>query len=1133
MFRIPSFSARKPSRRRFLRLETIEDRLVPAPIVGVSVGGTSTDQYPPVGNSGAVGPNHFAQFTIGKFTVFNKSGVQQLQKTDAAFWLDAGILSTIVDDGLAQPRIMYDALSDRWFAIEMTLAATSNQILLARSNTADPTGIWQAVNYTATTQFGNFPTLGVDATGVYIGTGNFTTSAASASPTGSTMTSIPKVDLVDVAPSVARKTTVTDASSPIDMGWSPQAVTNFAASPAAASVIATHYSDFDKIVYWEITGSGDANATFGSPVNRTIPHNALPGPSRQPDGTRDMSGGDDDRYTGAVYQVGDLIYIAHAISVNGTGVGSDYHPLFNPSTTNGIQLIVMRDSTNQVVATANYFNTSYDYTFPSVAANEFGDIVIGLNRSGGSSSTNGNIGAYAVHARIDPANPTSITFLGEVTIKAGEANDYNLTGTNIETWGPYSATSRDPNNPFEFWTTQEYVKLIDGGSAWGTQVSQLYISPRLTSITTSAADGTYGLGASIDFTITFNGDVEVTGSPFLALNSGGSATYLSGSGTNELIFRYTVGAGEQSSDLDYTSASAINLNGGSIDLAGASVAVPAELTLPAPGMAGSIAFSHDIVVNAVVPAVTSVTSSTADGTYGFGSLVTIQIEFSRDALVTGTPQLALNSGGVANYASGSGSTILVFNYTVGAGHGSLDLDYSSADALTLNGGTITDEINGGPAALTLPDPGMAGSLGFNKNIVIDALPPIVTGVNSPDADGSYGFGAVIAVDITFDKDVLVTSNPQLALNSGGTAIYASGSGTNVLRFNYTVGAGQSTGDLDYSSSSALTLNGGTIVEESTGQNANLDLPNPGSAGSLGFNKNIVIDTTQALVTNVTSPMANGIYIVNSTIDITIQFDKVVFVTGTPTLALNSGGTATYFGGSGSDTLTFQYLVAAGHASADLDYTSSSALALNGGTIKENGGQDANLTLPPPGATNSLGANKDIVVDATVPTVVEFRALFGRKNFNLIGSTRNVLPWRITALQAVFSEPITTGNRFSLSGLSAYSFTGKNTNTLTWKFIPKTKGSFNAMLADAGANALKDAAGNPIASFSQAFQVLYGDFDDNGVVNKNDELGIRAFVAAPYQLNPSGYNIFADLSGDGIVNLIDVGIARARKGQSLV
>ena len=76
----------------------------------------------------------------------------------------------------------------------------------------------------------------------------------------------------------------------------------------------------------------------------------------------------------------------------------------------------------------------------------------------------------------------------------------------------------------------------------------------------------------------------------------------------------------------------------------------------------------------------------------------------------------------------------------------------------------------------------------------------------------------------------------------------------------------------------------------------------------------------------------------------------------------------YASGSGSSTLTFNYTIGAGEASSDLDYASTSALALNGGTIKDGAGNAATLTLASPGATNSLGANKALVVDGIVPTV---------------------------------------------------------------------------------------------------------------------------------------------------------------------
>ena len=91
-------------------------------------------------------------------------------------------------------------------------------------------------------------------------------------------------------------------------------------------------------------------------------------------------------------------------------------------------------------------------------------------------------------------------------------------------------------------------------------------------------------------------------------------------------------------------------------------------------------------------------------------------------------------------------------------HSGNKLDYASTTALALSGGTIVDG-NDNNAILTLPTPGAAGSLAANKNIVIDAIAPTVTGVSSTTANGTYGVGAVITITVGFSKAVVVTGTP--------------------------------------------------------------------------------------------------------------------------------------------------------------------------------------------------------------------------------------------------------------------------------------------------------------------------------------------------------------------------------------
>ena len=125
--------------------------------------------------------------------------------------------------------------------------------------------------------------------------------------------------------------------------------------------------------------------------------------------------------------------------------------------------------------------------------------------------------------------------------------------------------------------------------------------------------------------------------------------------------------------------------------------------------------------------------------------------------------------------------------------------------------------------------------------------------------------------------------------------------------------------------------------------------------------NVVI----AKVTSVSATNANGTYheTTPDTITVTVTFTGPVTVTGTPYITLETGATdrnAQYISGSGTATLSFLYTVNTGDNSADLDYTSTTALALAGGTISTSGGA-ATLTLPAPGAAGSLSANKAIVI----------------------------------------------------------------------------------------------------------------------------------------------------------------------------
>ena len=84
---------------------------------------------------------------------------------------------------------------------------------------------------------------------------------------------------------------------------------------------------------------------------------------------------------------------------------------------------------------------------------------------------------------------------------------------------------------------------------------------------TPSSGSTYGAGETISFKSTFNGPVTVTGTPQLPFSLGGvtkQAAYASGSDSAELVFSYTVAAGDNDADGVSWAADALSLNGGTI-----------------------------------------------------------------------------------------------------------------------------------------------------------------------------------------------------------------------------------------------------------------------------------------------------------------------------------------------------------------------------------------------------------------------------------------------------------------------------------------------------------------------------------------------------------------------------------------
>jgi beta-glucanase (GH16 family) len=207
------------------------------------------------------------------------------------------------------------------------------------------------------------------------------------------------------------------------------------------------------------------------------------------------------------------------------------------------------------------------------------------------------------------------------------------------------------------------------------------IQPAVTQATASPGSGVEHVGDTVALTLGFNEAVTVTGKPTLTLNDGSTATYVSGSGTNTLIFHTTVTSTNTATSA--LAVTAVNLvSGASIkDASGLSASLsgaaktfsglqidPTPVTTPPvttpPVTTPPVTTPPVTTPPAIQPSVIKATASPGSGVAHVGDTIVLTFGFNEAVTVTGMPTATLNDGGTATYFSGSGTNALVFHTTV-------------------------------------------------------------------------------------------------------------------------------------------------------------------------------------------------------------------------------------------------------------------------------------------------------------------------------------------------------------------------------------------------------------------------------------------------------------------------------------
>lgn len=353
-----------------------------------------------------------------------------------------------------------------------------------------------------------------------------------------------------------------------------------------------------------------------------------------------------------------------------------------------------------------------------------------------------------------------------------------------------------------------------------------------------------------------------------------------------------------------------------------------------------------------------------------------------------------DSGQCNTPATINAGTVYVGDYFyVTTGNAALSLDVNSPDVTDATTAfnyfspnsttTVTfDQVRASSGTITAYNVGTRCDLNFSEVLPNNAAPTVsgvpssvtvvedtLSNVNLSSVSFADADGDTLTVNLTASAGTF--SSPT---SSGG--VTASRPSANVILLVGT--AGNINSWLDNTANVKYT----TATDASGTGVATLTISASDGTVGLSSNPTVRIDSTATPdVTSVSSSTANGYYKLGDTVAVQVNFDMAVTVSGTPTLTLETGTTdrvVNYTSGSGGSTLTFTYTVQAGDTSQDLDYTSTTALALNGGSITGNG-YAADRTLAAPGAAGSLRANKAIVIDTTAPVVSD-------ANLSLSGAT---------------------------------------------------------------------------------------------------------------------------------------------------
>ncbi len=337
----------------------------------------------------------------------------------------------------------------------------------------------------------------------------------------------------------------------------------------------------------------------------------------------------------------------------------------------------------------------------------------------------------------------------------------------------------------------------------------------------------YHFGEDIEIALTFDEPVDVLGTPSIRIEMDRSgphrrdATYRRGSGTDTLVFVYTV----QGGDLDHTGVALVERESDGFD--GTARVYQAGTENQANGRIPGFSDMSDHRVDGLPHITAKAVESTPArrGIYRAGESLLVSLTYDRPMEVLGRPPIYLRVGDDtpgARYRSGSGTNTIVFGYDVQAD----DRDYDGFSLLDFRGGfPLNDYMK--PVGVDIPFARQFKGFGSQEGHAVAGRVHIteIEVISEPGEDGVYEMGDGIELAVTFDDEVTVTGTPQLTMDLDGSTQMAAfhearnaasgssmGSTGDAMIFRYTVQTADEATDGLTVVQDAFSLNGGTIVD---------------------------------------------------------------------------------------------------------------------------------------------------------------------------------------------------------------------------------------------------------------------------------------------------------------------------------